>query len=112
MHSENQSHHHPFALAAYSGSTDYERLADIATRDSIIVIIDSPQRHKHLAGVRALAQTSIDLDAAVPYWAIVSPGINHIYAESREEFMEMCAQRSVQFFDPAIQNITATKWVD
>ncbi len=80
-------------LAKYNTSSDYEKLADLMQKESIICIV----RYREC---RDPAQTLYSPCDEGGTWQISSRGIGHVYAFNRAEFIEQCTERNVEFIEP------------
>lgn len=83
-----------YELAPYSGSRDYERLADLASRASILCIVD-------YEGQRDVARTNYMRRGGQELWMVSARGMGYITAFSRADFIALCGHANVEFFAPA-----------
>lgn len=82
-----------FALADYTGSKDYWRLAELTKEVSVICLVD-------YNGQREVARTSYTARRAGDFWTVASGGIGHIHAFSLEDFVSLCEHRQLEFIEP------------
>lgn len=82
-----------YDLAAYAGSRDYVRLAELARTSSIICILDY-ETH------RDVARTNYASRGASEWWQVSARGIGYITAFSQEDFMALCEHANLEFIEP------------
>lgn len=83
-----------YDMAPYSGSRDYERLADLACKDSIICVVD-------FEGQRDVARTNFMRRGEQELWSVSARGFGYITAFNRADFIALCGHRNVVFIEPA-----------
>lgn len=87
-----------FVLAGYAGSIDYERLAGLAAKTSIICIVDYDM--PGVGTVRDVARTQYALHRGEEVFMVCARGISYIHAFGRADFIGLCALRHVEFVEP------------
>jgi hypothetical protein len=81
-------------LAKYNTSRDYEKLADLMQKESIICTV---QYHECRDTGRTVFSTSEDGHGI---WQINGRGMGYVYAFNRTEFIEQCTRGNVEFIEP------------
>lgn len=82
-----------YELAPYSGSRDYEHLADLACQASILCIVD-------YEGQRDVARTNYMRRGSQELWQVSARGRGYVMAFSREDFIALCGHANVEFIAP------------
>lgn len=83
-----------FQLANYPGSRDYERLADLSRKASILCIVDDE------LGRRDAARTHYMNNHGQDQWTVSARGVGYITAFGVDEFKAFCAHRNLEFIEP------------
>ncbi|AQH05664.1 hypothetical protein A9R05_42360 (plasmid) [Burkholderia sp. KK1] len=83
-----------FQLANYSGSRDYDRLADLSRKASILCIVDDE------LGRRDAARTHYMNNHGQDQWTVSARGMGYITAFGLAEFKAFCAHRNLEFIEP------------
>lgn len=87
-----------FVLAGYAGSTDYERLAGLACKASIICIVDYDM--PGVGTVRDVARTQYTLHRGEEVFMVCARGISYIHAFGKADFIGLCELRHFEFVEP------------
>lgn len=87
-----------FVLAGYAGSRDYERLAGVARKASIICIVDYDM--PGVGTVRDIARTQYTLHRGEEVFMVCARGISYIHAFGKADFIGLCELRHVEFIEP------------
>jgi hypothetical protein len=82
-----------YELAPYTGSRDYEQLADLAVQASILCIVDYD-------GHRDVARTNYMQRRDQELWSVSARGISYVTAFNRADFIALCAHRNLEFIAP------------
>jgi len=83
-------------LDAYDGSKDYERLAELAKKHSIICILDY-QEHRDVAKTIYSFQEGRD----ETWWKVSARDISYITADNHEGFIASCKRLNLAFIEPS-----------
>lgn len=86
-----------YELAPYSGSRDYELLADLAAKASVLCIVDYENE------VRDVARTNYMRRGDQELWQLSARGFGYITAFNRADFIALCMHRNVEFIVPPRQ---------
>ncbi|CAB3754069.1 hypothetical protein [Paraburkholderia humisilvae] len=89
-----------FVLAGYAGSRDYERLAALASKASIICIVDYDM--PGVGTVRDIARTQYTLHRKDEVFMVSARGISYIHAFGKADFIGLCEFRQVEFIEPLL----------
>jgi hypothetical protein len=89
-----------YDLAPYSGSRDYELLADLAAKASILCIVD-------FEGLRDVARTNYMRRGDQELWQVSARGMGYITAFNRADFIALCGHRNVEFMVPTADGASA-----
>jgi hypothetical protein len=84
-----------FKILGYETSRDYERLADLMQRQSVICIVDYGKDCRDVA--HTLWSPSRDGNGV---WQLSARGIGYVYAFSRAEFINQCVRANVDVLMP------------
>lgn len=87
-----------FAITGYPVSRDYDLLAFLMQRQSLLCIVDYGKD----GGIRDVGKTLWSADRSGGVWQLSARGIGYIYAFSREEFIAECAKANVEFIVPKL----------
>jgi hypothetical protein len=88
-----------FAITGYPTSQDYELLAFLMQRQSLLCIVDY---HAGDTSCRDVGKTLWSPDGATGVWQLSARGIGYIYAFSRQQFIAECAKAHVEFLIPKL----------
>jgi len=86
-------------IAAYNGSRDYARLAELAKTASIICIVNYADREQFV--VRDVAHTFYsNYTSTGNFWQINARGTGYVWADTLDKFVTQCEKYGVEFIDP------------
>jgi len=84
-----------FQIGGYDTSRDYEQLADLMQKQSVICIVDYERDCRDVA--HTLWSPSHDGEGV---WQLSARGITYIYGFNREDFIKQCQSRNVEIIFP------------
>ncbi|TES63849.1 hypothetical protein E2P84_38980 [Burkholderia cepacia] len=86
-------------IAGYLGSRDYDLLADLARRSSVVCFVD--YRTGEGEPLRDVARTHCDLHHGKEVFLIAARGFGYIHAFGEDEFRKFCVHWNVEFIEPS-----------
>jgi hypothetical protein len=84
-----------FLVSGYQTSKDYERLADLMQKQSVICMVDYGKDCRDVAHTLWLPSESND-----GFWQLSARGIGYVYGTSRQEFIAQCQKHNVEVIFP------------
>lgn len=84
-----------FKISGYETTRDYERLADVMQRQSVICLVDYGKDCRDVA--HTLWSPSGD---GAGVWQLSARGIGYVYGFSRADFIAQCARANVDALMP------------